>query len=334
MWDGIDISDRFHRPKFVVKFFIWLASWVATFVFGGIFALLFLWLALRLVEGPDGLYEANSVGKYIFVFGLFATMFFWSTYKVARRWKNLFFKYARTALLIGTGLSVLILIAGAITLGILNTSSADNTEKCTSLVQQLDRANGAIVPIETDLGYGTAFAIDGNGLYLTAYHVIDGAKTVSINLTTGSRPLTIVKTSPEYDVALLKSTEKTPVYLNLTSRYEQANPVYAYGYPGNTFTAGAPSVSSGIISRVLTNADIKLSYDTIPSGLEIVQTDAAINPGNSGGPLINECGAVGVISAISDSQGLGDYGFVSEQGISYAISANTIANAFSLGVLK
>lgn len=205
---------------------------------------------------------------------------------------------------------------------------------CSTLVDQLKLANGAIMPIGTNLGTGTAFAIDGNGTYLTAYHVIDGASRVYKNLTTGEEALTVQGIAPEYDIAVLKSEKPSPVYLKLTSRYNLADQAYAYGYPGNAFTAGGPSVSSGLISRILTNDDLKLTDNDIPAGLEMVQTDAAVNPGNSGGPLINKCGVVGIISATSDKNDLQDYGIVSEQGISYAVSAVTAATRFGLEILK
>jgi len=84
---------------------------------------------------------------------------------------------------------------------------------------------------------------------------------------------------------------------------------------------------------VLSNEDLRLTNDSMPVGMELVQTDAAVNPGNSGGPLVGRCGVVGIVSAMSDKNRLGDYGFVSEQGISYAVSTTTIQRQLNLSVV-
>lgn len=243
-----------------------------------------------------------------------------------------FKKYLAISLIIIVILQIssFILTATKSTLGF-STGSAEGSE-CTSIYAQLYAAEGAVSPIATNLGTGTAFAIDSNGSYITAYHVIENATEIYINSTSGRTDLTVKETAPEYDIALLSSGKPTPRFLQLRSDYDWTDQVYAYGYPKNTFSAGGPTISSGIISRILKNEDIKLNYKDAVAGLEIVQTDAAINPGNSGGPLFNECGAVGVIASMSDSNNLKDYGFASEQGIGYAISSKTVAERFKLKV--
>ncbi len=196
----------------------------------------------------------------------------------------------------------------------------------------LTSSKSSVFPIATDGGSGTAFAIDSNGSFITAYHVIDGQKNIRLNLSGGSVPLRLLRSAPNYDLALLKADTDLPnkSYLAMDYDYTVGDQVYAIGWPANTFTAGMASYSKGIISRVLTNDSLKLNQPDLQNELEIVQTDAAINPGNSGGPLLSECGVVGIVSAISDSNGLGDYGFVSEQGIGYAISSKTARDALGL----
>lgn len=244
--------------------------------------------------------------------------------------KDYFAKYCIWGLRFGLLIYCAIFI---LNMGVFNPSVKD-LSICTSPSEQVLNARGAIAPIATNLGTGTAFAIDGNGTYLTAYHIVDGASRVYKNLTSGEEPLVVQSIAPEYDIAVLKSEKASPVFLRLTSRYGLTDQVLAFGYPGNAFTAGSASVSGGLISRILTNEHLKMTDNSIPAGLEMIQTDAAVNPGNSGGPLINKCGVVGIISAMSDRNNLQDYGFASEQGISYAISSSTAATRFGLEILK
>jgi S1-C subfamily serine protease len=210
-------------------------------------------------------------------------------------------------------------------------SVSTTSTKCTNTKNQFTYRQSAVVPIQTDLGSGTGFAVKADGTILTANHVIEGATTIKANFSSGTVKLNVIKTAPEYDLALLKMDQETPVFFNLTSQYKMADTVYAYGYPANSLSAGPPSISEGIISRILTVADLRMTSSNSPEGFEVIQTDAAINPGNSGGPLIGRCGVIGVVIAISDTSELSEYiGAVSEQGIGYVVSAQSVASKFDL----
>lgn len=310
------------------KVLIFVASWFATLLIGLVLCLSALWLTARLIEGPGSVFASNDGGKYLFIYSILSMILIYFVYKLIRKRKSLFYKYSKPALIVGGVINLIVLIVGLVYLG--GGGFSATSQSCTTLANQLMLANNAIAPIATDLGSGTAFAVGPDGTYLTAYHLIDGANRVYKSLVSGEENLKVVSVAPEYDLALLKADNPTPKYLKLTSIYFQGDSVYAYGYPGNAFTAGSPSLSAGLISRILTNEDLKLTDKEIPSGLEMIQTDAAINPGNSGGPLINKCGVVGVISAASDSNQLKDYGFVSEQNIGYAISSKSVASKLKL----
>jgi S1-C subfamily serine protease len=234
---------------------------------------------------------------------------------------------------IGLGIYVIMLMISGIIVLALNVSQLTTGQSavCTTAEDQLLRNQAAIVPIETDLGSGSGFAIDAHGTILTAHHVVDGASEVFANYSEGKQNITVIDTSIEYDIALLKIETDTPYYFQLTSSYEEVDRVYALGYPWNSLDAGPPSVAGGIISRVMTTEDLRLNDSGTPRGLEIIQTDAAINAGNSGGPLVGRCGAVGVITSVSDASELSEYiGVVSEQGIGYAVSAKSVAEKFDL----
>lgn len=242
--------------------------------------------------------------------------------------KKSYFFHLRIGLFIGLGIYSLILIFG-LAMNFNSTSSRNDPGVCTTPRQQFNAHGTAIVPIATNLGTGTGFAVNNNTTVLTAYHVVEGADSITANYSAGKVKIEIIDTAPQYDLALLKLDEPTDSFFTLSESYTTADEVYAYGYPGNSLSAGPPSLTTGIISRVIDLASLRMTSQDAANGLEIIQTDAAINPGNSGGPLIGSCGVVGIVSFISDTSNLHQYvGSVSEQNIGFAISAKTAKTAF------
>ena len=211
-----------------------------------------------------------------------------------------------------------------------STYSWNDPGVCTTPKQQFSAHGSAIVPIATNFGTGTGFAVGNNTTILTAYHVVEDATSIIANYSAGEVKMEVIETAPQYDLALLKIDKPTSSFFSLSESYATADDVYVYGYPGNSLTAGPPSLTTGIISRVVDLASLRMTSQDAADGLEIIQTDAAINPGNSGGPLIGSCGVVGIVSFISDTSELHQYlGSVSEQNIGFAISSKTAKNAFS-----
>jgi len=246
--------------------------------------------------------------------------------------KKVYFFHLNIGLWIGVGLYALVLTSGIVTHYTEQNQPAESPlTSCTTAVDKYRQFGSAIVPIATDQGYGTGFIIDDKGTVLTANHVIQGSSEQYASYSSGRVNMTIIDQAPEYDLAILKLDRFDKEYFPLSNQYFVGDQVAVYGYPGNTFSAGAPSLSSGIVSRILTTADLRLNETTTPDGFELIQTDAPINPGNSGGPLIGSCGVIGVVLAISDSAELSQYvGAVSEQGIGYVVSINAAAQRFKL----
>jgi len=244
------------------------------------------------------------------------------------RKKNYFF-HLRIGLFIGLGIYSLILTLGII-MNFTPKPNVNDVGFCSTPRQQYNSHGSAIVPIATNLGIGSGFAVNNNNTILTAYHVVEGASTIFANYSSGKVKMEVLDTAPQYDLAILKIEKPTDSFFRLSDTYSISDDVYAYGYPGNSLTAGPPSLSSGIISRVIDIASLRMTSQAAADGLEIIQTDAAINPGNSGGPLIGNCGVVGIVSSISDTNSLHQYfGSVSEQNIGFAISSKTANKVFS-----
>ena len=166
---------------------------------------------------------------------------------------------------------------------------------------------------------GSGFLIDNDGHILTNAHVVEGAKTVTVQLGNGAeQDAQVVGTAPSSDVALLKvdNTEgATPLPLGDSSKVQVGDPVVAIGNP----FALDRTVTSGIVSALQRQIQAPNGF----SISDVIQTDAAINPGNSGGPLINGAGQVIGINSQIESQSGGNVG------IGFAVPIKTAADVVS-----
>jgi S1-C subfamily serine protease len=142
-------------------------------------------------------------------------------------------------------------------------------------------------------GLGSGVIIDKRGYIVTNNHVIQGARSIQVVLSNGTRlPAQVVGTDPADDLAVLKinpPAHMTVATLGDSSNLKVGQEVMAIGNPlGITQT-----VTRGIISAL--NRSVSEPASQGSSGITIpntIQTDAAINPGNSGGALIDLQGNV------------------------------------------
>jgi serine protease Do len=144
---------------------------------------------------------------------------------------------------------------------------------------------------------GSGFIIDPSGIVLTNNHVVDGATTVTVQMSDGRKfKGHVLGTDPKTDVAVVRIDGKGPftaVQWGDSDRTRVGDSVFAVGSPfglGNTVTAGIVSARSRDIGEG--------PYD------DFLQVDAAINSGNSGGPLFDGSGRViGMNTAIYSPSG-------------------------------
>lgn len=146
-------------------------------------------------------------------------------------------------------------------------------------------------------GQGSGFFIDNQGHVLTNYHVVDGATTVTVITSDGTKyDAKVVGSDPNNDLALLQidiSKASNVAYLVLgdSSKVKPGQMAIALGSPFGLQGSVTVGVISGI-GRSIPGSNARNITD-------IIQTDAAINPGNSGGPLLNSSGeVVGINTAI------------------------------------
>ena len=170
------------------------------------------------------------------------------------------------------------------------------------------KVRAGVVRIATDLGAGSGFFIDPDGLILTNNHVISDAETITIFLADGTRYTGTVRGRDLVrDLAVVKidADDLPTLELGDVGQITLGSDVMVVGFPlGLT----GLTTSSGSASSV--------KYDA-GRNITLIQTDSTINPGNSGGPLLNMQGQViGVVTSKITGGEIEDFGL--------AVSANTV----------
>src|SRR4030042_2310699 len=168
-------------------------------------------------------------------------------------------------------------------------------------------------------GYGTGFAINDDGVILTSYHVVKGAKKIDVQFQDGTVcPAKVLKQSPNIDIAILKIDKPTPHYLVMDSQPEigVGDRVFTVGFPVEDLLGQEPKFTDGAISAL----------SGIRGEATFLQITVPIHPGNSGGPLLSEDGkAVGVIAATIAFQPFIEQARTMPQNINYAVSGSFVA---------
>lgn len=144
---------------------------------------------------------------------------------------------------------------------------------------------------------GTGFALKG-GYLVTNYHVIEGAKSITIQGVNGvfnkSFNATIIGTDKKNDLALLKIKDSSFVdfgaipYTLTSTTSDVGEDIFVLGYPLTSTMGDEIKLTTGIIS----------SKTGFQGDVALYQISAPIQPGNSGGPLFDQKGnVIGIVSA-------------------------------------
>jgi putative serine protease PepD len=142
---------------------------------------------------------------------------------------------------------------------------------------------------------GSGVVMDGEGHVLTNHHVVSGASSVRLVLSSG-RTVTaeVIGSDADDDIAVLRADagDLRAARLGVSDDLRIGQPVIAVGSPlGLNGT-----VTSGVVSAL----------DRGATAEAMIQTDASINPGNSGGPLVDLDGrVVGINTSIATLGGRG-----------------------------
>lgn len=180
---------------------------------------------------------------------------------------------------------------------------------------------------QTSEAAGTGIIVSSDGVIMTNEHVVDGATSVSVQLSNGTTydNVTVIGHDPLNDLAFLKIKNVsglTAATIGNSSTIRQGQQVVAIG---NALGQYQNTVTSGIVSGtgrpVTAGSEDSSSTEQLE---DLIQTDAAINSGNSGGPLVNMQGQViGINTAVASNA----------QSIGFAIPINATKGVLA-GVLK
>jgi S1-C subfamily serine protease len=141
------------------------------------------------------------------------------------------------------------------------------------------------------MSHGTAFAVRPDGVFLTAFHVVQEAKIITIvcaNRRYG--PATLMATAVSNDLALVRVPAFGVAYLPLAKprSVRPGDPVFTVGFPAPGILGTAPKFTDGSVSAIA----------GLANEASLLQVSVPVQPGNSGGPLLNDHGqVVGVITS-------------------------------------
>lgn len=166
-----------------------------------------------------------------------------------------------------------------------------------------------------DISAGSGFFITEDGYFVTNFHVIDGAKEITLVTKNGkSLPADIVRIDKANDLAILKANGNfIPLPIANSRSVKSGQRVITLGYPHVDVQGFEAKVTDGIIN----------SLSGIRDDPRVFQISVPVQSGNSGGPLVSQEGnVVGIVvsklSAVLLLKETGDL----PQNVNYAIKSN------------
>lgn len=212
--------------------------------------------------------------------------------------------------------------------------TAPQVDPATEIEEPVAEAAEVILPsvvhIQVPGGGVGSGVVYGDGLVMTAAHVVQDSETVGVRFTDGEQVTgDVLGTAGDIDIAVIEvDREDLRPATFATEKPRVGQMAVAVGSPWGL----EATVTAGIVSAV---DQTNCSFNTCAS---MVQTDAAINPGNSGGPLVDREGRViginvSIVTSTRSNSGVG-FAVPADIATTYAdaiVSGEPIETAF-LGV--
>ena len=194
-----------------------------------------------------------------------------------------------------------------------SSNSSDNYDTADGMAGEdiYKKVNPSVVSVisttSEGTGSGSGVIMSKDGYIITNNHVVDGAQSVSVQLSDDtSLDAEIIGTDEQTDLAVIKVTptsDLTAAEFGDSDELEPGEYAYAIGSPGGVQFAN--TITGGRISAI--NRDLTVN-DRV---MTLIQTDASINNGNSGG---------GITSAKLSGNA---FGSATVEGMGFAIPINT-----------
>uniref|UniRef100_UPI004047140A S1 family peptidase n=1 Tax=Orrella sp. TaxID=1921583 RepID=UPI004047140A len=140
---------------------------------------------------------------------------------------------------------------------------------------------------------GTAFVV-APGLLVTNEHVIDGCSSIEVIASDGRRPLTVVDSVKQIDLALLRvyGLRSGVASLRTKSPTLLGESATVFGFPLGGALSSTGNFTTGVVS----------SLRGLRDAAGEIQITAPVQPGNSGGPVLDRAGSViGVVQGKLDA---------------------------------
>ena len=196
---------------------------------------------------------------------------------------------------------------GLVCLLILSLSAPALPDISAQVIDRGKRATALIV-LDNERGFASAFCIDPTGIFVTNNHVLASSPKLQLVLSSGEKEqdilsATIIRQDKDSDIAVLKVDRKA-LFTSLTLAggvgLSEAIEIAAFGYPFGKDLA----IGMGQFPSVTVSLGHITSLRKFNGALKQIQVDASLNPGNSGGPVLNAQGQViGIVA--SGIQGTG-----------------------------
>jgi TonB family protein len=165
---------------------------------------------------------------------------------------------------------------------------------------------------------GTAFIV-APGLLVTNHHVIDGCGAIEVIASDGRRPVTVVDSVEQIDLALLRvyGLRGGVASLRTKSATLLGESATVFGFPLGGALSSTGNFTTGVVS----------SLRGLRDAAGEIQITAPVQPGNSGGPVLDRSGAViGVVQSKLDAlkavRATGDI----PQNVNFAVSLDVLAD--------
>jgi len=161
-----------------------------------------------------------------------------------------------------------------------------------------------VEPTSQAKSYGSGFAINSTGNFVTNHHVIKGCSKLVVSYDDKKAYGEVLASSKDLDLAVVNVNETTPFYLPIRNKTPAiGDKVKAAGYPKLYF-----KFSEGIVSATQENS-VKFQFS------------ASISSGSSGGPVVDQSAALVGVAQGGYAPGVAESGSVTGADFNFAVDS-------------